>query len=116
MNTRIELVNTAQPFLAYLEDWYAGMVDLPLSEHAERVYVHLDLDVLDASVATANTYAVSGGLTLDDMRYALSTIAGKLEIRGVTLSAFDPTADNGRSAERAAVDLICTTASFAGRT
>ncbi len=87
-----------------------------LSEHVDRVYVHLDLDVLDASVATANTYAVSGGLTLDDMRYALSTIAGKLEIRGVTLSAFDPTADNGRSAERAAVDLICTTASFAGRT
>jgi arginase len=87
-----------------------------LTEHVDRIYVHLDLDVLDASVATANTFAVSGGLTLDDVRFALSAIAEKLEIAGVTLSAYDPAADTDGSAARAAIDLICTAAGLASRT
>ncbi|HJQ10351.1 MAG TPA: arginase family protein [Gemmatimonadaceae bacterium] len=86
-----------------------------LSEHVERIYVHLDLDVLDASIAAANTFAVSGGLTLDDMRYALSTIAGRLEITAVTLSAFDPEADRHGAAARAAIDLISTAAGLVSR-
>jgi len=87
-----------------------------LSEQVERIYVHLDLDVLDASVAAANTFAVTGGLTLDDARYALSSIADKLEIGAITLSAFDPSADTDGSAARAAIDLICTAARLASRT
>ena len=87
-----------------------------LSEHVERIYVHIDLDVLDASVAAANTFAVSGGLTLDDARYALSEIADNFAIGGVTLSAFDPIADSDGSATRAAIELICTAASLANRT
>lgn len=87
-----------------------------LSEHVERIYVHFDLDVLDAEVAAANTFAVTGGLTLDDARYALSTIGEKLEIAAITLSAFDPSADTNGSAARAAIDLICTAARLASRT
>lgn len=87
-----------------------------LTEHVERVYVHLDLDVLDASVAAANTFAVGGGLTLDDAHFALMTIAERLEIGALTLSAFDPDADTDGSAARAAIDLICTTAGLASHT
>lgn len=87
-----------------------------LSEHVERIYVHLDLDVLDAAVAAANTFAVGGGLTLDDARYALTRIAENLEIGAITLSAFDPSADTDGSAARAAIDLICTAAGLASRT
>ncbi len=87
-----------------------------LSEHVDRIYVHLDLDVLDAGVAAANSFAVTGGLTLDDAHYALSTIAEKLAISGITLSAFDPEADTDGSAARAAIDLVCTAASLASRT
>ena len=87
-----------------------------LSEHVDRIYVHLDLDVLDASVASANTFAVGGGLSLDDARYALSSIAQKLEIGGVTLSALDPSADADGSAVRAAINLICMAAGLASRT
>jgi len=87
-----------------------------LSEHVHRIYVHLDLDVLDAAVAAANTFAVGGGLTLDDAHYALTTIAERLEIGAITLSAFDPSADTDGSATRAAIDLICTAAGLASRT
>jgi arginase len=86
-----------------------------LGEHVERIYVHLDLDVLDASVVAANTFAVSGGLTMEDANFALATIADKLEIAGITLSAFDPEADTNGSAARAAIDLICTAAGLASR-
>jgi arginase len=87
-----------------------------LTEHVDRIYVHLDLDVLDAAVAAANSFAVTGGLTLDDAHYALSAIAEKLAISGITLSAFDPEADTDGSAARAAIDLVCTAASLASRT
>jgi arginase len=87
-----------------------------LTEHVDRIYVHLDLDVLDASVAAANSFAAAGGLTVDDARYALTAIAEKLEIGAITLSAFDPDADTNGSAARAAIDLICAAASLASRT
>ncbi|MDQ3673396.1 MAG: arginase family protein, partial [Gemmatimonadota bacterium] len=38
------------------------------------VHVHIDLDVLDAGVARANTYAVGGGLTIESLEFALSAI------------------------------------------
>jgi arginase len=87
-----------------------------LTEHVDRIYVHLDLDVLDASVAPANSFAVVGGLTLEDTRFALSAIADKLEIAAITLSAFDPAADVDGLAAHAAIDLICTAASLVRRT
>lgn len=86
-----------------------------VAEHADQVYVHIDLDVLDAAVARANTYAVTGGLTLDDMNYALTEIAAQLPIAGVTLSAYDPEADTDGAAARAAIALISAAAALADR-
>lgn len=87
-----------------------------ISEHVDSIYVHLDLDVLDTSVATANAFAVSGGLTLDDTRYALSTISDKFAMGAITLSAYDPAGDTDGSAAQAAIGLICSAAGFARRT
>jgi arginase len=86
-----------------------------MSEHVDRVYLHLDLDVLDSGVALANKFAVSGGLTLDDMEYALSQIAQVFRIAGVSLTAYDPAADRDGSACKAAVRLISTAASLASQ-
>jgi arginase len=80
------------------------------------MYVHLDLDVLDARVATANSFAVTGGLTIEDVEYALSEIARRFKIAGVTLSAYDPATDTDGAAAAAAIRLICATARFAERT
>jgi arginase len=86
-----------------------------LSEHVDQAYVHLDLDVIDSGVASANTFAVSGGLTLEDMDFALSEIARTLPIAGVALTAYDPAADTDGAAGAAAVRLISSAARLAGQ-
>jgi arginase len=85
-----------------------------IGEHVEQIYVHLDLDVLDARVASANHFAVGGGLSIDDAEHALETIARDLRIAGITLSAYDPSADLDGAAARAAIRLVCAAAGLAG--
>ncbi len=87
-----------------------------IKQHVRKMYVHLDLDVLDARVAAANSFAVSDGLTVEDVEYALSEIARQFQIAGITLSAYDPAADTNGAAAEAAIRLICAAAGFAGRT
>jgi len=84
-----------------------------VSKHVDRIYVHIDLDVLDSSVASANSYAVAGGLTVDNVEYALSEIARLFRIAGLTLSAYDPAADRDGAACKAGIKLICMAAGFA---
>jgi arginase len=86
-----------------------------IRHHVGTMYVHLDLDVLDSSVAAANSYAVSGGLTLEDVEFALSQIGREFRIAGITLSAYDPAVDTDDCAAQAAIRLISTTAGVAQR-
>lgn len=86
-----------------------------IGKHVESIYVHLDLDVLDSAVAAANSYALAGGLTLEDVEHALSLIARELRIAGITLSAYDPAVDTSDHAARAAIRLISTAARVAER-
>jgi len=86
-----------------------------LNEHVYQAYVHLDLDVIDSGIASANMFAVSGGLTLEDMDFALSEIARTLRIAGVALTAYDPAADTDGAAAAAAIHLISSAARLAGQ-
>jgi arginase len=86
-----------------------------IRQHAQAMYVHLELDVLDAEVAAANRYAVSGGLTIEDVESAVSQIAHELPVAALTLSAYDPAVDTRGEAGNAAIRLICTAAGFAER-
>ena len=85
-----------------------------IGEHVERMYVHIDLDVLDSAVASANSYAVPGGLTVEDVESALSSIAADFQIAAVTLSAYDPAADTDGRAAAAAIRLVTYAAGLAG--
>lgn len=86
-----------------------------IRQRVEDMYVHLDLDVLDATVARANSYALSGGLTLEDAEYSLSEIRGRFRIAGITLSAYDPAGDVSGLAAQAAIRRIVSAASPSGR-
>jgi arginase len=86
-----------------------------IGEHVDDLYVHLDLDVLDPATAKVNNYAAPGGLTLEDVEYALSVAADNFRIRGLTVSAYDPAADGDGAAARAALRLITFAASLAAR-
>ncbi len=86
-----------------------------VSEQVDEIYVHLDLDVLDAAVAAANNFAVTGGLTIEDVDFALSRIGKSFRITSVALTAYDPEADSHGQAARAAIQLINIAASLASR-
>jgi len=87
-----------------------------MNEHVDRVYVHLDLDVIDSTIAAANTFAVSGGLTTGDAEYALAEIGQVFQIAGLALTAYDPSADSNGAAADVAIRLISAAANLAGKT
>ena len=78
-----------------------------IAKRIDRIHVHIDLDVLDAEVARANTYAIGGGLTVEGLESALSIIGALVPIAGVTLSAYDPAADSEGKAAQAAIRVVC---------
>lgn len=77
-----------------------------LAEHVSDVYVHLDLDVLDASEGKANAWATSGGLTRDELGRALATIQRRCGIGVLTLASYEPDADPEGRACDAAIDAV----------
>jgi arginase len=56
----------------------------------ENVYVHVDLDVLDPTMAPAVDYAAPGGLEPDELIQALHAVGERFAIPVVSLTAFDP--------------------------
>lgn len=69
----------------------------------KQIYLHVDLDVFDPSVGTANGYAVSGGISRDDF---MSLASGLRAMTGaMALTAYDPSCDPDNRIARLAVDI-----------
>ena len=64
-----------------------------LSSEVEAVYVHIDLDVIDPSVARANALSVEGGFSAEELEQALTAIARRFEIVATAMTAYDPSVD-----------------------
>jgi arginase len=60
---------------------------------APDLYLHLDLDALDASEGRANGFAVSGGLSHSDLLVAIDAIGSRGAIRAASIAAYDPACD-----------------------
>lgn len=86
------VVNT--PVIAKLgfERALSAALDL-LSAKCDKVYVHVDTDVLDPSVLSANRHCAEGGLTDDQVATGFELIADRFEILAVSFSSFDPDVD-----------------------
>lgn len=73
-------------------------LDGPLDELRERVgrvYLHVDLDVLDSAVGRANPYSAPGGPDLDAVLEAISATFERFEVAAAALTAYDPRHDDG---------------------
>jgi arginase len=57
------------------------------------VYVHVDLDVLDAEVARVNRYAAGGGVSAEQLEELLRALLDDERVRAVSLTAYEPEAD-----------------------
>ena len=69
-------------------------------------YLHVDLDVLDASEARVNEYAAAGGLALPDLLACIDAVATHAPLAAAALTALDPAADEEGRALAAAVAVI----------
>lgn len=58
-----------------------------------EVYLHIDLDVLDESVARVNQFACPGGLTVESVLDLIRDIGSSFHIGAAALTAWDPSYD-----------------------
>jgi arginase len=72
-----------------------------LDELPHSVYLHIDLDVLDTSEGRANRFAAPGGLTVQQLEWAIETVFRRCAVAAAALTAYDPAVDDGRMARAA---------------
>ena len=77
-----------------------------LTRQTDRVYVHLDADVLDISEGSANSYACAGGLTREDLYKALELIRTRSQIGAASITSYDPASDNNGRIARILIGAI----------
>jgi arginase len=73
-------------------DWSDGFVSKNLPP-AERVYVHIDMDVIDAAINPGVNFRGAGGLSFNQVETALRTVAGRYPIAAAALTNYNPTRD-----------------------
>jgi arginase len=65
-----------------------------IAPRVDAVYVHIDLDVIDSSVARANVLTVEGGPDTEQLEQALEAVSNRFEIAAAALTAYDPSQDH----------------------
>jgi arginase len=87
---------------AAVERAIAGLV----AAGAEHLYVSIDLDVLDPSVAPGVATRASSGLTLDEARAALQAVAHSGRLVALDVTELFPARDRDGATARAALSLV----------
>ena len=78
-----------------------------LRARVARVYVHLDLDVLDAEkVGKANEFATEGGLSAEELEAALVMVRERFDVAACGIASYDPASDTGGRVLRAALPCV----------
>jgi arginase len=73
-----------------------------IAAQADRVYLHIDLDVLDSGEAIVNEYAASGGPTVDHLVELVESVFETVPVTAAALTAWDPAYDADGAALAAA--------------
>lgn len=80
---------------------------------AGGLYAHVDLDVLDPSVARANGYAAANGLDVDDVVGVVRQASAHAPIVALAVTSFDPAYDDHGRDSTAATAIIVRTLAIA---
>jgi arginase len=79
-----------------------------LRSRVSRVYLHVDLDVLDPSEGRANPFAAEGGLSAQELARAVEAVFERFGVAAAAITAYDPSLDDDGRMARAASQLIAT--------
>lgn len=100
----IDILNTLKMFLTALKN------------HIDRIYLHIDMDVLDTDQGQPNHLAVPGGLSVEVVEDAIRMIREYFTLGGCGISSYDPTYDTNDSVLNAGVRIIKASVSALNRT
>jgi arginase len=78
----------------------------PLVNEVDHFYVHVDLDVLDPLLATANQWTPPGGITVDQLIEAVLAVRQTTSVAALGIGSYDPARDQNGRALAAAVDVV----------
>jgi arginase len=70
------------------------------------LYLHIDLDVLDADEARVNIYSAPDGLSADQLVAQVRSLLDSCSVRGVSLTAYDPEVDGEERVPPIAMRLL----------
>jgi arginase len=76
-----------------------------LARRVDRIYVHVDLDVLDASEGRANGYATRPGLTRAGLLEAIGCASRSCRVVAGAITAYDPAYDTEHRIRDAAFEV-----------
>ena len=77
-----------------------------LKTRTNRIYLHIDVDVLDTGEGQPNGLAVPGGLSPRTVQKAIAAIKTRVDIAACAIASYDPALDEAQSYQRAIVNLI----------
>lgn len=64
-----------------------------VATRAERVYIHIDTDIIDKNIMQANTHCREGGLSPEQVVWAIGRIAESVTIEAINFTSFDVAVD-----------------------
>jgi arginase len=73
---------------------------------AARMYLHVDIDVLDTGEALPNHLAVPGGLAVEVVEEAIRMIKERFELCAGAVTSFDPSYDKGDQVLTAGIRIV----------
>lgn len=82
----------------------------------DRIYLHIDLDVLDVEEATVNEYSSPGGLTVEMLLKCVRKVIATEAVVAAAITAYDPLCDADGKALRAASKVISELCAIAAST
>jgi len=71
-----------------------------------RIYLHVDLDVLDTGEALPNHLAVPGGLAVKVVEDAIRTVKERFEVGAGAVTCFDPGYDKDDKVLDAGIRIV----------
>ncbi|MGB9178193.1 MAG: arginase family protein [Pyrinomonadaceae bacterium] len=84
-----------------------------LSARVQRVYLHIDLDVLDPALTKANEFAAPDGLLPAQVEEIIQTIGERFQICASAIASYDPKCDEHDQTLRAGIRLMETILAYA---
>lgn len=76
------------------------------AEGVGQIYLHLDLDVLDAGFGRANTFAARGGLEPDLLEACVALVLQRCPVVAVGIASYDPAEDTEGTVCGLALDIL----------